>query len=51
MDILQELEWLEKKMREREMADDGYYISRQYKEDCRMLYRLKKLLRREQVGN
>ena len=44
MDITAEISRLEKLMHEREIADDGYYISRQYKEDCHRLYLLKSKL-------
>jgi hypothetical protein len=42
MTIQEEILSLEQLMREREIADDGYYLSRQYKEDCHQLYLLKK---------
>ena len=44
MDIREKILRLEEKMRNREIADDGYYISRQYHEDCWKLYELRKRL-------
>jgi len=41
MSIKEDILRLEELMREREIADDGYYLSRQYKEDHRNLYLLK----------
>ena len=41
MDINAEIIKLKKRMREQEISDDGYYLSRQYKEDRRTLYQLK----------
>ena len=35
---------LKQQIRLRETADDGYYLSRQYKEDARALYELERQL-------
>lgn len=44
MNIKQKIAKLKQQIRLREIADDGYYLSRQYKEDTRALFELKKLL-------
>lgn len=44
MNIKQQIARLKQQMRLREMADDGYYLSRQYREDTRALFELKKML-------
>ncbi len=44
MNINQEIAKLKQQIKWREIADDGYYLSRQYQEDCRALYELKKML-------
>lgn len=44
MNIRQKIAKLQKQIKLRELADDGYFISRQYREDCRALYELKRLL-------
>ena len=43
MDIEQQIEQLEQQMRINEIADDGYYLSLRYKEDCKNLAMLRKL--------
>ena len=40
MNYTQQIELLKEAIRIREMSDDGYYISRQYKEDMMRLYKL-----------
>ena len=44
MNIKQQINKLKQEMKQHELADDGYYLSRQYKEDCQTLYELKKQL-------
>ena len=39
-----EIARLKQQIRLRETADDGYYLSRQYKEDARALYELERQL-------
>ena len=36
----QEIIALKEQIRLREIADDGYFLSKQYKEDCRQLFEL-----------
>ncbi|MCM1324863.1 MAG: hypothetical protein NC218_12175 [Acetobacter sp.] len=48
MNIKQQIAKLKKQIRLREIADDGYYLSRQYQEDNRTLYQLQKILRNQQ---
>lgn len=43
MNVKQEISRLKQQMKQREIADDGYYISRQYKEDMRILRSLEKI--------
>lgn len=45
MNIAKEIAKLKQQIKWREIADDGYYISRQYEEDCRALYELNHLLK------
>ncbi len=45
MNLKQQIAKLEQQMRLREIADDGYYLSRQYKEDSRALYELQTALK------
>lgn len=40
MNYIQQIELLKEAIRLREISDDGYYISRQYKEDMNRLYQL-----------
>ncbi len=49
MNIKQQITKLKQQMRLREIADDGYYLSRQYREDTRALAELKKALRSSQL--
>ena len=49
MNIKQQIAKLKQQMRLREIADDGYYLSRQYKEDTRALSELKKMLHSSQT--
>ena len=44
MNIKQKIARLKQQIRLRETADDGYYLSRQYKEDARALYELERQL-------
>jgi hypothetical protein len=44
MNIRQKIAKLQQQIKLRELTDDGYFISRQYREDCRALYELKRLL-------
>lgn len=44
MNIRQKIAKLEQQIKMRQIADDGYFISRQYREDCRAMYELKRLL-------
>lgn len=44
MDINEQIEELKQQISIRELSDDGYYISSQYKEDCRRMLALQKLL-------
>lgn len=44
MNIKQKIARLKQQIRLRETADDGYYLSRQYKEDVRALYELERQL-------
>lgn len=46
MNIKQQITKLKQQIKLRELADDGYYLSRQYKEDTRALYELKTLLKK-----
>lgn len=46
MNIKQQITKLKRQIKLRELADDGYYISRQYKEDTRALFELKMLLKK-----
>ncbi|MBP3687211.1 MAG: hypothetical protein J6J35_02470 [Alphaproteobacteria bacterium] len=46
MNIKQQITKLKQQMKLRELADDGYYISRQHKEDTRALFELKSLLKK-----
>lgn len=46
MSIEEEILRLKAHMEEQEIADDGYYLSRQYKEDCHQLYLLKSSLKK-----
>lgn len=50
-EIKQDLERLKNRIKFREMSDDGYYVSRQYKEDCRRKFELEQELRKEQEKN
>ena len=45
MNIKQQIKRLQQQIDIRELADDGYYLSLQYKEDCQAMYELKKLLK------
>lgn len=47
MDIKQQIAKLKQQIKLHEIADDGYYISQQYKEDSRVLYELECLLKKE----
>lgn len=49
MNIKQQITKLKQQIKLRELADDGYYLSRQYKEDNRALYELKNLLKKDNV--
>ncbi len=44
MNIKQKIARLKQQIRLHETADDGYYLSRQYKEDARTLYELERQL-------
>lgn len=44
MNIKQKIARLKQQIRLRETADDGYYLSRQYKEDASALYELERQL-------
>lgn len=46
MNIKQQITKLKQQIKLRELADDRYYLSRQYKEDTRALYELKTLLKK-----
>jgi len=48
VDISEKISRLSANMKLKEMSDDGYYLSRQYKDDCRQLYALQKLLRKNE---
>lgn len=43
MNIKQQISKLKQQMKWHEIADDGYYISRQYQEDLHTLYQLENL--------
>lgn len=47
MNIRQKIAKLQQQINQRQLADDGYFISRQYREDCRAMYELKRLLSAE----
>lgn len=47
MNYTQQIELLKEAIRLREISDDGYYISRQYKEDMTRLYLLEKAHKEE----
>jgi hypothetical protein len=49
--LKQDLERLKNRIKFREMSDDGYYVSRQYKEDCRRKFELEQELRKAQEKN
>ena len=44
MNIRQKIAKLQQQIDLRKLSDDGYFISRQYREDCRAMYELKRLL-------
>lgn len=46
MNIKNQIKQLEQQIKWREIADDGYYLSRQYKEDCQTMYQLKNQLKK-----
>lgn len=50
-EIKQDLERLKNRIKFREMSDDGFYVSRQYKEDCRRKFELEQELRKAQEKN
>lgn len=50
-EIKQDLERLKNRIKFREMSDDGYYVSRQYKEDCQRKFELEQELRKAQEKN
>lgn len=45
MDIEQKIKELKQQIKLRQIADDGYFISFQYKEDCRELFELQTKLK------
>ncbi len=47
MNIKRQIAKLKQQIKLREMADDAYFISRQYHEDNRALYELERLLKEE----
>jgi len=47
MGIEQELEIMEQEIRLKEIGNDGYYLSREYKQDCRRVYLLRQRLKAE----
>ena len=49
--LKQDLERLKNRIKFREMRADGYYVSRQYKEDCRRMFELEQELRKAQEKN
>lgn len=49
MNIIQQINILNDEIRIREMSDDGYYLSLQYKEDKKRLHLLKTALKKENV--
>lgn len=51
MSVCKRIESLKQQIRLREIADDGYYISRQYKEDCQLLHELTCLLKKEDMSD
>lgn len=46
MNIRQQINHLQQQINLRELSDDSYYLSPQYKEDHRRMYELKKCLTR-----
>ena len=48
MNIKQQIKHLQQQINLRELSNDSYYLSQQYKEDCRTMYELKKLLAKQQ---
>ena len=46
MNIKQQINRLQQQINLRELANDGYYLSQQYKEDCQAIDELKKLLKK-----
>lgn len=50
-EIKQDIEALKQQISINEMSNDGYYVSRQYKEDCRRKFELKQELRKAQEKN
>ena len=47
MNIRQKIATLQQQINLRQIADDGYFLSRQYQEDCRLLYHLKQSLKKD----
>lgn len=50
-EIKQDIEALKQQISIHEMSDDSYYVSQQYKEDCRRKFELEQELRKAQEKN